>query len=433
MHVHDEWIEPMLMIERLRQLRTDEGLQRRWLIVSFVVASLAIFIRCPSLITHAQFYAEDGRTWYAQAYNEGWLRSLTIPELGYLNTLQRLAAGLAVLVPFRWAPLTMALFGLIWEAMPVPILLSRRCRKWASLPMRIAFAAAYVVMPNVREIHVVCTNSQWHLAFVLGLLAFASPPEGLAGKIFDIVLFSIGAISGPFGMLLLPLLGIFWFARRQRWTALIFWVLTAGVTVQALVLLHHYTERSEGYTGATAALFIRLLGGNAFIGALLGSRPFGLILPFACSVCMLLAGLALCAYCARRSGPEVLLFFVYCFAIFAAGIRSPGLAPDPRGLWVGLLEIPAQRYSFFPGLALLFAVLWCATSARNRIVHWTGLALTLLLCIGIRRDLRIPRLPQVDFKQEVEALKAAAPGQPVVLSISPAGWHMELFKKPRTR
>ena len=65
--------------------------------------------------------------------------------------------------------------------------------------MRMAFAAAYVGIPNAHEIHVVCTNSQWHLAVVLGLLAFATTPRGVAGRIFDIVVVVLGAVSGPYG------------------------------------------------------------------------------------------------------------------------------------------------------------------------------------------------------------------------------------------
>src|SRR5215469_14547266 len=124
----------------LGDLAKRDGLPMAWLVLSFVVASLAIFTRCPSLLTHAQFYAEDGVHWYAQAYNDGWLQSLLLPSLGYLQTLQRFAAGLALLAPFRWAPLIMTTFGLIWQALPVPVLLSRRCRRWAPLPMRIGFA-----------------------------------------------------------------------------------------------------------------------------------------------------------------------------------------------------------------------------------------------------------------------------------------------------
>jgi hypothetical protein len=411
-------------------LRSCDGLAMKWLVASFVVALIAIFSRSPGMFTHAQFYAEDGAIWYADAYNFGWLHSLTLPDGGYFNTLQRLGGGLAQLVPFQQAPLVMALMGLVLQALPVPVLLSSRCERWAPLPMRMAFAAAYVGIPNAHEIHVVCTNSQWHLAVVLGLLAFATTPRGVAGKIFDIVVVGLGAVSGPYGILLLPLLAVFWFARRQKWTAFIFGVLAAGAVLQAISLLHHTYQRNTGYLDAKVSLFIRLLGGNAFIGALLGSHRFGLRLPFVVSLCMLLLGVALCVYCAMSLSAEVRLFFVYCVLIFVGGLRAPGMPLNVTNLWDVLLTIPSQRYSFFPGLALIFAILWCAWFARNRVIRMTGAALTLALCIGVCTDWKVPALPRLDLRQQAAMLNAAKPGEHVVLPVYPGGdWQIGLVKK----
>ena len=109
---------------------------------------IALFCRSPRLLTHAQFYAEDGTIWFAQAYNGGWLHSLTLPQAGYLNTMPRLAAGLALLVPLPWAPLVMVIVGMTGQALPVPILLSPRSRNLASLPTRMLLAALYVALPE---------------------------------------------------------------------------------------------------------------------------------------------------------------------------------------------------------------------------------------------------------------------------------------------
>ncbi len=103
------------LLEPLRRLtaRLDarQGLHTRWLIAAFAIALPLIFLRDPSLFTRPQFWAEDGKVWYAQAYSQGWLYSLFQPLNGYLSILPRLGAGAALLVPFRWAPLVMALEG----------------------------------------------------------------------------------------------------------------------------------------------------------------------------------------------------------------------------------------------------------------------------------------------------------------------------------
>ena len=412
-----------------RALRANDGFSPGWQIVAFLLASILVVSRDPSLFRHSQFYAEDGRVWYAQAYNAGWLHSLVRPEGGYLNTLQRVAAGVALLVPFRWAPLAMAFAGLVIQALPVPILLSDRCRHWMPLPLRVAVAAVYIGIPNSREIHIVCTNSQWHLALTLLLVALAAPPRGTPAKVFDICILTLAAVSGPFAILSLPLVACFWFARRQRWTLILLGILLAGSAVQVLCLQQNHEQRLYGMLGATPALFVRLLGGNAFIGALLGShRPYGLVLPFAWSLVALVLGLAICGYCARFASLEIRLFFVYCFAIFAAGLRAPLIASANHEQWRALLAQTAQRYSFFPGLALLLAIVWCAASAPSshmRIAAWT---MAMLLCVGIYRDWNIAPLPYMDFSEHAAVFKAAPPGTHVLIPIYP-DWTMELIKK----
>jgi hypothetical protein len=412
-----------------RDLSKRDGLAMKWLVLSFAVASVAIFSRSPRLLTHAQFYAEDGALFFAQAYNFGWVHSLGMLDTAYLTVPQRIAAGAALLVPFRSAPLVMTLVGLLVQALPVPLLLSSRLRRWAPLPVRMAFAAAYVGIPNAREVHVVCTNIQWHLYLVLALLVFAEPPEGIAGKIFDVLAVSLIVLTGPCGIVMLPLAAIFWYVRRQRWTPVLIGILTAGSMLQLFMILRHYSEREQGPLGATMGLFVRLLGGNGFIGALLGSHRFGLKLPLPISACMLLIGITLCVYCAKSLRAEVRLFIVYCFLIYAAGMRSPMMGFSDIPSWPVLLEIPSQRYLFFPSLAFLFSILWCAAFARQPVVRMTAMALTLVLCVGICLDWRIPPEQVVDASRQITAFEAAKPGEHVVIPIYPPGWHMTLIKR----
>jgi hypothetical protein len=411
-------------------LSKRDGLAMRWLVLSFVVASVAIFSRDPSLFTHPQFYAEDGR-WYAQAYNLGWLHSLTLPDAGYLHTQQRLAAGLTLGLPLRWVPLPMMVVGLLMQALPVPILLSSRCRNWATLPLRLAFAAVYVAIPNAAEVHVVLTNSQWHLAFVLALLAFAAAPTTWSGRIFDTGILLLGALSGPFALLLIPLVCVFWWFRRQRWSLVVLGLLTAGTLVQLSIVLQHPRQRFLQPLGATPALFVRLVGGNAFIGTLLGSHWYGMRVPLLWSLTALVLGLTLISYCFRYVSLEVRLFFIYCGAMLAGGLRTPAFESTNLQLWPLLLPIPGQRYWLFPSLVLLFAVLWCAAFAQARVIRCLGLGFALLLCVGIWKDRRVRPLVDVGFRQSAAAFEAAPPGTHVTIPIYPGGnWKMDLVKRP---
>src|SRR5215467_632304 len=83
------------------------------------LASFAILLsRRPDAILNAQFWAEDGKFWFADAYNIG-IRSLWIPEAGYFHIFPRLAAYVALAVPLDRAPLVMNLFGIAFQILPV--------------------------------------------------------------------------------------------------------------------------------------------------------------------------------------------------------------------------------------------------------------------------------------------------------------------------
>jgi hypothetical protein len=54
-----------------------------------------------------------------------------------------------------------------------------------SLTHPYVLAAIYVAIPNAREIHIVVTNTTWHLALAAALVGFASSPRTWRGRLFE--------------------------------------------------------------------------------------------------------------------------------------------------------------------------------------------------------------------------------------------------------
>src|ERR1700735_3137423 len=107
-----------------RTIEATEGASFGWQVAAFLAALLAVFSRLPGAFLHPQFFAEDGWVWYQQAYNLHWLRSLTIPQAGYIQMLPRLVAGVTLLFPMQWAPMLMNWCGAVAQVLPVTALLS---------------------------------------------------------------------------------------------------------------------------------------------------------------------------------------------------------------------------------------------------------------------------------------------------------------------
>src|SRR6185437_16127052 len=92
-----------------------------------LVGFLIIFSRRPDAILNAQFWAEEGQRWYADAYHFG-IRCLLVPDElgGYFHSVSRLSALTALIFPFSMAPLVMNLFAIAIQILPASIFLSSR-------------------------------------------------------------------------------------------------------------------------------------------------------------------------------------------------------------------------------------------------------------------------------------------------------------------
>src|SRR5208282_5718589 len=85
----------------------------------FLLACAVIVWRRPDAFFHAQFYAEDGHVWFADAYNLGWWPALFHTFAGYFETLPRLVASLALLVPLALVPLFFNIIAIAFQTLPV--------------------------------------------------------------------------------------------------------------------------------------------------------------------------------------------------------------------------------------------------------------------------------------------------------------------------
>ena len=216
--------------------------------------------------------------WYAQAYNLGWLHSLILPQVGYLNVVPRLGTGLALLVPLQWAPLVMAIVGLLIQALPVPILLSARCSNWASLPTR-HLVGRHLRCPTQRQGNPRGFD-QRPVAHGSGcsLAGLCRQPANLA---WSPLRWSSDSDRRPhrallhhscaYGFALLvaapPELDSGDFRPHQPIACLQIW------------LLLHSTQRAQGALGANVGAFLRMLGGNIVSCAVFGSYSFAWLAP----------------------------------------------------------------------------------------------------------------------------------------------------------
>ncbi len=411
------------------------GSRRVFRLITVVLVALALYSRRPDALRYPQFFAEDGRIWFQQAYNWGWLRALTHPDGGYFQTLPRLVASLALLFPVARGPLVFNLFGLGVEAAPGLFLLSSRLRTLGSLPTRCLLAFLYIAIPNMAEIHATIEYGQWHLAVLAFLVLVADPPLSRAGVFFDLAVLILCALTGPFCIFLLLPAGLISMVKRQPWSYLRLCILAGGAVLQgASLLLNFHRERSHAPLGASLLEFCRIIAGQIVLPVFQGRNRlehWGHNLHQVALVAGVVTFLAACAALfAFLRGPLPLR----CFLLFAGTVLTAALV-FPMGSLSGsqwqALATPESgaRYWFIPELATIAVLLWMVGRPRPLLLRAIAGVLVVTMLLAIGTHWRYWPMPNLDYPSYAARFEHLPAGSTMTIPLNPAGWSMTLTKR----
>lgn len=407
-----------------------------WQAIIFLLSFAIIVSRRPDVILRPQFWAEDGQLFYAQAYNAGWLHPLFWSAGGYLHTVPRLIAAVAQFFPLIYAPLLFSLAAIIVQILPISMLLSGRLSAIGSLPTRVLLSFLYLFLPNSSEIHANVTNIHWHLAVLAALVVLASPPRSTLSGIFDALAVLMGALTGPFAIMLVIPAFLFWRKRREPWKLILTLTFAAGASVQGiLLLLAGRSHRMVEALGANFTSLAEILADHIFLGALLGrnallhGHPVGALLVAS-------LGLAALLYAVTRGPFELKLFTLFAGLVLACSLASPMPWPmiregepaaRPRG-WEALALGLGQRYWYVPMLAFVATLVWLLKSTTPVALRLGAIFCLALMPFGVVRDWRVPPMVDLHFAEYAQKFQQAPSGTVLVIPLNPPGWSMRLVK-----
>jgi hypothetical protein len=411
-----------------------------WTSIVLILAAVLTVSRRPDSIFHAQFWAEDGLRWYANAYNWGWLQATLTSAGGYFQTLSRLTAALSLLVDLRYAPLVYNVVALVVQVLPAAFLATPRfSRAIPDFRIRLLLAFLYVGLPNSFELHVNITNAMTHLGLLAALVILAEPSKRAGWRVFDVSVLVLSGLSGPFAIALTPMAFLRWITNRaDRWRLVAFLVVLTCAAIQALsVLAAGPSARPHGPLGATVHGFMAIVAGNVFAGAVIGLFHYTQLFaqawwdPYSPALrATFLIGMAVFAYAAVRGTAELRLFILFAWIMLIGALLTPVLTLT--GDQWPLLAHPGagDRYYEIPMLAFVASGVWIMTRSGIAILRVAaGVLVATTIIVGIPGDWSYP--PYVDLHPERYAavLNRAAPGTRVVIPINPPGWTIELTRK----
>ena len=384
----------------------------------------ALLLRKPQAITLPQLWAEDGVIYLSGALRDGFW-AIFHPYAGYGELIPRtIAAILVPIVPLEHIPLAFNMAGLLVFGAIVFIIATSR----APVRYRVAYAILLAAIPHGGEVFFAIANVHTLGASVLALLIVEPPARTVGQTARDCALLLVFGLTGPFVLLLAPILLVRWLylrPDRYTWPVVALFVVVVSLTV-ATSLADGSHNRGDSLSVLMVPQSILIVIKTAFHNWL-GAMFVSSVLPRYATI----AGILFAAYMAysisdrRLKAPERLTL-VGIMAFGAANYFSMLLRVDLGAFSRIAAYGGGERYTYIPYLMTAWVVLYLATSAVGSMRKLIGYPVMALFLVNTIPMLPAVALPNMHWQEQVKNVGHA----PVTVPVLPPGWEARVCRYP---
>lgn len=379
-----------------------------WWLIQMLAVALALLALLPRMEQPTKFlsgvylWAEDSVVFITNTHAKGWTGVFETYG-GYLHLYPKLVAMLANQVELDWRPAVMfAGWALAYSLMIWSV--TRLARYFNVTPVwTLIFVLLIAFQPNVGDVLYNATNAQWMFGAFLFLMAAVDTEDSSLEKAIKFPLLLLLALTGPFSTLLIPLLVVKYYFKRNLSTQWHFYVpVILGGLIQGFNI---FSTGRVTYLATTPDKFQLL---DAFSHLFLFS--YGNYTIFFVGVlfwAFLIFGFLKTAKNAR---------FEVAFLFIAAMVVLLALVYSVRGAPMAAVNFDAgNRFTWIPyTLFISMAMVVAGLSPR-----WLKLCLTAcLLWIVIQNFVQSKY-----FDMQFQSFSRYAKYQPISVPINPAGLH----------
>ena len=390
----------MILNERLKKFQ-----EPAWILL---IVFAGLFFRRPDAFTNPQLWAEDG-TVFLQQYLQKGAASLFTPYAGYIHLIPRLIA-------FIFGSIHVSLYSipLLYNLSAFIITYSVALHLWrCALKLQnsnpVFFATVFLFLPIGAEMFMNITNIIWITA--LCLIAYLLTGHGKSSNtLFKSILLILCALTGPFSLLLTPLILLIILKERKTISQirLINLLLIAACGLIQLGFIKSSGKISRGIPGVPEKMHLLKLGIN--------NISEQLFLPSGHYILPIVAALAF----------FVLLFFAYRKITLPAKyvlLLSPilFLGAFIVAFWPNEAHVTAfvcSRYYFVPFTCLS----WVFILSIHKAIPPRYLAAFFAFYV-LHLNQERSTLPDKNWANEVNEYKL---GKKNSLNINPEGWKVEM-------
>ena len=402
-------------------------------IATFLFIVAAIMLRRPDIILNAQPWAEDGRFWLQDAYNNGILSTLFMPENGYYQTISRITYSIALLFGLSKAALVANIIGILIRACFIFFILSGRM-SFAPFICRATVALYVLLMPNIAEGYPNITNMHWYLSMYLLCVIMSDKPVSTAEKAHDFTLLIISGLSGPFIIFLAPCLLMKRVVEHGGLVNAIKKINTFDIVFTLCFCIQLYTiltssgaTRSSAPLGASLQLFSDITFYRIIRGALVDNTWKPGINGNQASIVLNAIIILSILYYGIRSGWRYKSILLFPSLMLGFALAKPMMSMTYAQWPLFLSPLGGERYFFVTNIAFFCFITFLASKTKRPLVAL--LCLNIIMVPMYIRHFHIYPYFDVGYKQQIEEFDKAKLGTESDISINPPGWNMHLIKK----
>ena len=390
-----------------------------FLSVSICVAIL--YVRHPYAFTNPQFYAEDGRYFFADAYNNGW-RSLFYRTNGYFHIFPRMIANasLSLSLPYQIIPtiftysclmVYLLLWYYIFSRLPLPAI------------GKFFVVLSTMLVPLGNEILMNQTNIQWVMALFPVVIFCATKSEQKQEKILDWTILTFCVFTGPYILFLFPIFLLTAFRERNIQKHFVFLGVSLFAATACMVSLIVFGSvfRIEGSSIGPVFGFVQLFFYQYFFPILsiyIHNVSSISVIAFSGTLLAFLIALSIKVF---RSGNRMALVslisgFMFFLATAISYSRDPSvLEPLSWGI----------RNFYLPMVFLLWAIIAMITFQEVATIVWAIVFcwFTLQTVIFIKDSRAFSDMKWNEYAQKIGTLES------LTIPINPPSWDMTLRRR----
>ena len=389
-----------------------------------ILAMGILLARKPEAVTLPQLWAEDGVIYLTGALRNGFW-AIFQPYAGYGEVIPHTIAALLVpVVPLETIPLAfnmadLAVFGAI-----VFIISTSR----TPIRYRAIYGILLAVIPHRGEIFFAIDNVQTLGAATLALLIVEPPAKTYWQTARDCAILLVFGLTGPYSLLLAPILAVRWFyirPDRYTWPLVVLFAIVASLTLRASLAdgSHDNGDTLGVLLEPENILRILNVAFHNWIGAMFVSsiwRPAALV-----AGALFVAYVAYCLADKRLKAANRLA--IIGIILFGAANYFSMLLRINLDLFSKVAAYGVgERYTYVPYLMAAWVVFYFATNAVERTRKLAGYAILALFLINSLPMLRAGPGPDMHWQEQIKNVGH----HPTVVQILPPGWKATVCRYP---